>query len=182
MSGPSRNPDKLNTIGIVVVGICGAVLVYVTIVALQAFYMNDTSEIQNTADYGGNETTVKAMKADQMHNIMEFGANPPTTGTYHIPIERAMEKVIETAKTGDALYVPTAGAAMCRTSDAIPGRGHPDPLPVVDGCPNAGKVLTPPPAPAAGSGAGSAVGDGSAAAAAGSAAGSAAEAPGGHAH
>ena len=33
--GPHRNPDKLNTIGIVVVGICGAVLVYVTIVALQ---------------------------------------------------------------------------------------------------------------------------------------------------
>ena len=48
MSGPKRNPDKLNTIGVVVVGICGAVLVYVTIVALQAFYMNDTSETQNT--------------------------------------------------------------------------------------------------------------------------------------
>lgn len=37
MSGPHRNPDKINTIGIVVVGICGAVLVYVSIVALQAF-------------------------------------------------------------------------------------------------------------------------------------------------
>ena len=43
MSGPKRNADKLNTIGVVVVGICGAVLVYVSIVALQAFYMNDTS-------------------------------------------------------------------------------------------------------------------------------------------
>jgi len=32
MSGPKRNPDRLNTIGVVVVGICGAVLVYVTIV------------------------------------------------------------------------------------------------------------------------------------------------------
>ena len=42
MSGPKRNPDRLNTIGVVVVGICGAVLVYVTIVALQAFYVNDT--------------------------------------------------------------------------------------------------------------------------------------------
>jgi hypothetical protein len=44
MSGPHRNPDKINTIGIVVVGICGAVLVYVSIVALQAFYMDDSSD------------------------------------------------------------------------------------------------------------------------------------------
>ena len=63
MSGPKRNPDKLNTIGVVVVGICGAVMVYVTIVALQAFYMNDTSEIQTMADYGGQDTTAKAHKA-----------------------------------------------------------------------------------------------------------------------
>ena len=56
MSGPKRNPDKLNTIGVVVVGICGAVMVYVTIVALQAFYINDTSEIQTMADYGGQDT------------------------------------------------------------------------------------------------------------------------------
>ena len=34
MSGPKRNPDKLNTIGVVVVGICGAVMVYVSIAAL----------------------------------------------------------------------------------------------------------------------------------------------------
>ena len=49
MSGPKRNPDRLNTIGVVVVGICGAVLVYVSIVALQAFYLNDTAEIQTMA-------------------------------------------------------------------------------------------------------------------------------------
>ena len=64
MSGPKRNPDKLNTIGIVVVGICGAVLVYVTIVASQAFYMNDTSEMQTMADYGGQDTPLKSLKAD----------------------------------------------------------------------------------------------------------------------
>ncbi len=61
MSGPKRNPDKLNTIGVVVVGICGAVLVYVTIVALQAFYMNNTSELQTMADYGGQDLTAIEM-------------------------------------------------------------------------------------------------------------------------
>ncbi|HEU4616123.1 MAG TPA: hypothetical protein VFS15_28695, partial [Kofleriaceae bacterium] len=75
MSGPKRNPDKLNTIGVVVVGICGAVLVYVTIVALQAFYMNNTSEIQTMADYGGQDLTAKGRKADEMRNISEAGKN-----------------------------------------------------------------------------------------------------------
>ena len=75
MSGPKRNPDKLNTIGIVVVGICGAVLVYVTIVALQAFYMNDTSEVQTMADYGGQDTVAKVHKADEMRNITDVGKN-----------------------------------------------------------------------------------------------------------
>ena len=56
MSGPKRNPDSLNTIGVVVVGICGAVMVYVSITALQAFYMNDTSELQTMQDYGGQDT------------------------------------------------------------------------------------------------------------------------------
>ena len=63
MSGPKRNPDRLNTIGIVVVGLCGAVLVYVTIVALEAFYVNDTSEIQTMADYGGQDTTFSAISS-----------------------------------------------------------------------------------------------------------------------
>jgi hypothetical protein len=162
MSGPHRNPDKLNTIGIAVVGICGAVLVYTTIVALQAFYMNDTSEIQTMADYGGNANTAKAQRADQMRNISEFGMNPAQEGTYRVPIERAMQLVVESAKGNNATFVPAVGTAICRTSLPIPGRGHPDPTPgLVEGCPGATSA-TPPAAPAApaagaGSGAGSAV-------------------------
>ena len=79
MSGPKRNPDKLNTIGIVVVGICGAVLVYVTIVALEAFYVNDTSEIQTMADYGGQDTTAKVHKASEMTNITQMGVKSGAT-------------------------------------------------------------------------------------------------------
>src|SRR5215470_8846440 len=76
MSGPKRNPDRLNTIGVVVVGLCGAVLVYVTIVALEAFYVNDTSEVQNTADYGGQDTASRSLRTDQLSKIGEFGSNP----------------------------------------------------------------------------------------------------------
>ena len=65
------------TIGIVVVGICSAVLVYVTIVALQAFYMDDTSEIQMMADYGGQDTTAKTIKAEQMGAINRTSSPNP---------------------------------------------------------------------------------------------------------
>ena len=76
MSGPKRNPDRLNTIGVIVVGICGAVLVYVTIVALEAFYVNDTSEIQTMADYGGQDTNAKSLRTEQVNRIGEYGTNP----------------------------------------------------------------------------------------------------------
>src|SRR5215471_17879838 len=107
MSGPKRNPDKLNTIGVVVVGICGAVLVYVTIVALQAYYMNDTSEIQTMADYGGQDTLAKTHKAAEVQNINQ---NPPVknTGgtTFQIPIEQAIQGVIRDVKTDPSHLVP----------------------------------------------------------------------------
>src|SRR3954466_3825625 len=112
MSGPKRNPDKLNTIGVVVVGVCGAVLVYVTIVALQAFYMNDTSEIQTMADYGGQDTTAKSHRADEMRNITEAATNgvaPGTPQTYRMRVDGpggAMELVARDAAKAKAENKP----------------------------------------------------------------------------
>ena len=89
MSGPNRNPDSMNTIGIVVVGICGAVMVYVTITALQAFYMKDTAEVQTMADYGGQDTTAKSHKADELRNITVSTLDKPI-----LPIDKAMDFVV----------------------------------------------------------------------------------------
>ena len=163
MSGPKRNPDRLNTIGIVVVGICGAVLVYVSIAALQAFYMNDTSEIQTMADYGGNDTVVKSMRSAQIHNITDVGSNPadpkrPTT--YHIDVKDAMKLTLEAAKVDPANIVPAVGRSDTPTVQPIFGRPKP--------------LATTPPAAPAGEGAGSGDGAGSAAPAPGAGAGSAA--------
>jgi len=155
MSGPKRNPDKLNTIGVVVVGICGAVLVYVSIVALQAFYLNDTSEIQTMADYGGNDVSARTIKTSQVQNITEYGANaaaPGKTPTYRTPIDIAMKNVIESAKADPAMLVPAAGRSD--KSTVQPAFGRPTPMPA---------PATPPPAPADGAGAGSGSAAGSAA-------------------
>jgi len=151
MSGPKRNPDKLNTIGIVVVGVCSAVLVYVAIVALEAFYVNDTSEIQTMADYGGQDTTAKAHKASEMQNITEMGVK--NGANYRISIDEAMKLVVRDAKADPAHLVPALPKADKPTIEPTFGRP---------------KMLSTP-APA---GAGSAAGSG-----AGSAAGSAAAPP-----
>ena len=186
MSGPKRNADKLNTIGIVVVGICGAVLVYVTIVALQAFYMNDTSELQTAQDYGNQDAPLKLLRADQQNNIKEYGLNPGQNPTYRVPISRAMDLVVESAKVDPASLVPALGEKANKPS-IKPEFGRPKPLVTPPPPPppaGAGSAAAPASGDAAGSGsaAGSAApaGAGSAAAPAPAAAGSAA-APGGHA-
>jgi hypothetical protein len=125
MSGPKRNPDKLNTIGVVVVGICGAVLVYVTIVALQAFYVNDTSEIQTMADYGGQDKTAKGHRADETRNITEAGKNAASPGqeaTFRIPIDTAMKLVVDDAKKDPSHLVPALPPSTKPSIDPVFGR------------------------------------------------------------
>jgi len=115
MSGPKRNPDKLNTIGVVVIGICAAVLVYVTIVALQAFYVDDTSEIQTMADYGGQDTQARQIRQDQTGMLTaQSTPNPaPTKATevqsYRIPVKYAIKYVVDGAKVSPNKLVPIYG-------------------------------------------------------------------------
>lgn len=148
MSGPKRNEDKLNTIGIVVVGICSAVLVFVTIVTLQAFYMGDTSEIQTMADYGGQDTQAKNIKATQSENINKpsspNGLPKPGTAevqTYRIPIKYAMEKVVVEAKADAGNLIPALGRSECRTVLPVFGR------PKADMSPPCAPAAAPAPAP-----------------------------------
>jgi hypothetical protein len=160
MSGPKRNPDRLNTIGVVVVGICGAVLVYVTIVALQAFYVNDTSEIQTMADYGGQDTGARSLRTEQVNRITEYGTNPAPAAakaneaqrpqTYRVPIDVAMKRVVEDGKTDPAGMVPSLGRSEKAT--VLPIFGRPKAIPAPAAAPAAPGAATGSAAPAAGAG------------------------------
>jgi hypothetical protein len=180
MSGAPRNADKLNTIGIVVAGICGAVLVYVSIILLQAYYANDSADVQTMADYGGQDSIAKSLKAQQLGNIAGYQSNPaPTDGkpqTFNVPIDTAMKLVVASAKTDPAMLVPTQGRSDDQTKvQPIFGRPQLIVAPPADG---AGSAAT----PADGVGSGSAAtpadgaGSGSDAPAAGAGSGSAAPA------
>lgn len=146
MSGPKRNEDSLNTIGVVVVGICGAVMVYVSITALQAFYMNDTSELQTMADYGGQDTTAKSHKAEEIRNITE----PQMGGAPSISIDKAMDLVIKDTQEGLPVVpaVQLGGKTWKPKATEAPHPGVPE-------------LLTTPAAPAAAPAAGAAEGSGS---------------------
>lgn len=162
MSGPKRNADKLNTIGIVVVGLCGAVLVYVTIVALEAFYVNDTAEVQTTADYGGQETSARSLRADQLSRINEYASNPkpaapkaneaPRPQSYRVPVDVAMKLVTQEAKADPSNLIPTLGKSDKGTVMPIFGRPRalttPAPAAPAAPAPGAGSAA---PAPGAGS-------------------------------
>jgi hypothetical protein len=157
MEGAKKAEDKLNMVGVVVVGICGAVLVYVSIVLLEAFYMNDTAEVNTMADYGGQDTDVKTVKAGQAANITGFGKN---TGepTFRISIDRAMELVAAEAKADPANLVPSVGRSEKATIQPAFGR------PQLLGAP-AGAAAPAPAAPAGGAAGASAGSDASNAAA-----------------
>ncbi len=148
MSGPKRNADSMNTIGIVVVGICGAVMVYVTITALQAFYMNDTSEIQTMADYGGQDTSAKSHRADEMGHITKPDVGTNDKEPKIIPIDQAIDLVI--ADANDKTKGPTRLVPAIQKSEWKPVASEvaqPGP-PVLLAAPAA------PAAPAAGGGSG----------------------------
>lgn len=172
MSGPKRNADKLNTIGIVVVGICGAVLVYVTIVALQAFYAGDTSEVQTLADYGGNDEAARTLRTAQITTITTSAPNgavaDPSRQTYRIKVDEAMKLVVQNANPKNACpdfatcgnpgqpvcppcaqnLVPLVAPSTTASAKAIFGRPQPIVAP-------AGAGSAAPPAPPVNEGAGS---------------------------
>jgi translation initiation factor IF-2 len=119
------------------------VLVYVTIVALEAFYVNDTSEIQTMADYGGQDTSARSLRTEQANRIGEYGSNPkpaapkaneaPKPQTYRIPIDVAMKLVVEGAKADPSSLIPQVGRSDKGT--VLPIFGRP-------------KLIPPPAAPA----------------------------------
>ena len=128
-------------------------LVYVTIVALQAFYMNDTSELQTMQDYGGQDTVAKSHKAEEMRNI-----NEPAIGTNSITIDLAMAAIVKSADDARAAGKPATllvpGACEENMATEVPQAGRPMlDMTRVGGC--KGGKAPPPKAEPAGTGSGS---------------------------
>lgn len=127
--GAKRNSDTLNTIGIVVIGLCGSVLVYVSIVLLQAFYVKDSRQVQMMADYGGQDADFQRGRSDELAKISQcsnvMGAAGTDASKHTIRIEDAMRLVVADARKDPSTLVPALGRADQPTIQAKFGRPQP---------------------------------------------------------
>lgn len=124
--GTKRNPDHLNTIGIVTVGGVGAALVYLSIVGLQAFYVDETAIVDEVRHFGDQEKVRTSLKSEQVGRITtdltRKGVNADGKALIAIPIETAKALVVEAAKVDPANLVPMIGRSEASTIQPIFGR------------------------------------------------------------
>lgn len=83
----------------VVVGVVGAILLFVIIVGLQAlFYRMDEGE-RSRKVYEQPDQALQQLDADQLGALTSYGWVDQQRGVVHIPIERAMALVVEESRT-----------------------------------------------------------------------------------
>jgi hypothetical protein len=81
-----------------IVGIIGAILLFAIIVALQAlFYSMEEEELARKV-YDQPYEELQELDADQLEQLNSYGWVSEADGVAHIPIERAMELVVEEAR------------------------------------------------------------------------------------
>jgi hypothetical protein len=95
----SKNADP-STQGTIIVGIIGAILVLVAIVALQALFYNvETAEEYNKV-YKLRPQELTRLHADQLERLNSYRWVEEANGRVAIPIDRAMEAVVADLAAG----------------------------------------------------------------------------------
>jgi hypothetical protein len=155
---PRKAPDRVNTFGVVLIGLVAAVLLWVSVVALQAYYYGTAGKLESERGAAGKSREVRDLKAQQRAELAEGKYVDAKKGIVTIPIDDAMKLVLHDAKAGAPSLVPAIGAHDQPTVPAVSGR-PPDNVqpPTAPGgategvAAPAGGGAAPAPAPAAGS-------------------------------
>ena len=90
--GEKKNPDKMNIVGVATVGFAGCAFVYLSIIGIEALYLNESSRVDEVAKFGKQEETKRTLKAEQVGKITEprLGIKAPNgTQLYTVPIDAA---------------------------------------------------------------------------------------------
>jgi hypothetical protein len=133
--GEKKNPDKMNTVTIVTVGLTGAALVYISIIAIEALYLNETSRVDEVAAFGKQGDVRTSLRTTQIGNITEARIRTNVLGLnnvqlYSIPIDEAKRLVLHDAKQDPANLVPAVTRSEFTTIKPVFGRPSLLPSPV----------------------------------------------------
>ena len=158
--GASRASDKVNTYGIVLIGVVAAILLWVSVIALQAYYQNTEGALEAERDAANKGREVRDLKAAQLATLQETKVVDPKKGIVTLPIEDAMRLVVRDARGGAPALVPAVGPDDKPTVPAA--WGHPPDNAKVPGAPGAAGAAAPGAAGAAAPGAAGAAAPGAA--------------------
>src|SRR5687767_10863715 len=125
---PKKAQDRVNTFGVVMIGVVSAVLLWVSVVALQAYYNNTAGAVETERGSSGKSMEVRTLKSKQQEYLLEGKYVDARKGIVTIPIEEAKRLVLRDAKANAASLVPAVGAHDQPTVPAVSGR-PPDNLP-----------------------------------------------------
>ena len=101
MTSMSSNGDP-NTSTTILVGIVGAILVFVTIVGLEALFYN-AEQAENVAKvYQRDPEELTRLRADQIEQLHGYRWIDRDKGVVAIPIDRAMDLIVREAAEGRA--------------------------------------------------------------------------------
>src|SRR5512140_1204725 len=109
---PTPEQEDLNTSMIAVAGVIGAVVVFIGIVALQAWYYTvEKGEVYRKVVAPAAEE-LAGVTAEQQGQLNSYRLIDPRTQVAAIPIDRAMSMVVEDLRAGrNPLPVPPAPPA-----------------------------------------------------------------------
>lgn len=101
--------DKSNTLAIVTIGVASVLLLWASVVALQAYYENSFGSEMERARAEGQGAELRTLRAEQRATLGTFRRNDD--GTVRMPVELAGQIVVRELRTGhpDSL-VPAVGA------------------------------------------------------------------------
>jgi hypothetical protein len=119
---PRKASDRVNTYGIVLIGMVSAILLWVSVVALQAYYNRTAGQLQDVREAARKSLDVQRLKAAQVAELQDSKYVNPQKGLVTIPIESAKGLVLRDLRDGKPSLVPAVGPHDKATVPAKWGR------------------------------------------------------------
>lgn len=165
---PEKSKDEVNTLAVVAIGLSTVAILWASVWALQAFFMNSEGEIAAQQAENGRAAIVRGLKAEHKADLSRTTyADTQKRTLKRLDIKYAKEVVVRDAQRGAPSLIPTLGELNVPTinlqgnplqaTPPAPAPPAPAPAPPADGSAPAPVAPAPTGAPAPAPAAGTAV-------------------------